>query len=109
MLRRLVVASLAGVLAACGGQSGGSATTPTPTASPYVATESGFSAVFPATPRGRRDPGPGRRGARTDRLLRREAVHFRRNHEDHGCEASGLRHAAGDLQDALTRFSQVQS
>ena len=50
MLRRLVVASLAGVLAACGGQSGSSATTPTPSASPYVATESGFSAVFPATP-----------------------------------------------------------
>jgi hypothetical protein len=37
-------------LAACGGQSSGSATTPTPSASPYVATESGFSAVFPATP-----------------------------------------------------------
>ena len=50
MLTRLVIASLAVVLAACGGQSGSSATTPTPTATPYVATESGFSAVFPATP-----------------------------------------------------------
>src|SRR2546429_1573808 len=50
ILRRLVVASLAVVLAACGGQSGTSSTTPTPTATPYVATESGFSAVFPATP-----------------------------------------------------------
>ena len=49
-MRRLVVASLAVVLAACGGQSGTSSTTPTPTATPYVATESGFSAVFPATP-----------------------------------------------------------
>src|SRR4029077_17401 len=39
---------MAVVLTACGGSS--SATTPTPTASPYVATESGFSAVFPATP-----------------------------------------------------------
>src|SRR5438034_5385777 len=48
MLTRLVVASLGVVLAACGGQSG--ASTPTPTATPYVATESGFSAVFPATP-----------------------------------------------------------
>src|SRR2546423_2419335 len=50
MSTRLGVASLAVVLAACGGQSGSSATTPTPTATPYVATESGFSAVFPATP-----------------------------------------------------------
>ncbi len=48
MLTRLVVASLAVVRAACGGQS--EANTPTPTAIPYVATESGFSAVFPATP-----------------------------------------------------------
>src|SRR5256885_3055452 len=50
MLTRLAMASLAVALAACGGQSGSSATTPTPTATPYVATESGFSAVFPATP-----------------------------------------------------------
>ena len=49
---RLVIgsASLAIMLAACGGQSSSSATTPTPSATPYVATESGFSAVFPATP-----------------------------------------------------------
>ena len=43
-------ASMAAVLAGCGGSSSSSATTPSPTASPYVATESGFSAVFPATP-----------------------------------------------------------
>jgi hypothetical protein len=42
-------ASMAAMLTACGGSSTGSATTPTP-AAPYVATESGFSAVFPATP-----------------------------------------------------------
>src|SRR6267378_483741 len=39
ILRRLVVASLAGALAACGGQSGGSATTPTPPASPAKQTQ----------------------------------------------------------------------
>ena len=52
MSARLVVgsASLVIMLAACGGQSSSSATTPTPSATPYVATESGFSAVFPATP-----------------------------------------------------------
>jgi hypothetical protein len=51
LIRLLVVStSLAMALAACGGQSSSSATTPTPSASPYVATESGFSAVFPATP-----------------------------------------------------------
>lgn len=52
MLSRAVVASasLAVVLAACGNQSSNSTSTPTPTASPFVATESGFSAVFPATP-----------------------------------------------------------
>ncbi len=39
------------VLAACGGQSSSTPTkTPTLTATPYVAAESGFSAVFPATP-----------------------------------------------------------
>ncbi len=39
-------------LAACGGATSTSAVTPspTPTATPYVATDSGFSAVFPATP-----------------------------------------------------------
>jgi len=49
--QRLVLASasLAILLAACGGSSTSSATTPTPEA-PYVATDSGFSAVFPATP-----------------------------------------------------------
>ena len=52
MFRRLTVASasLAIVLTACGGSSTGSTTTPTPTATPFVATDSGFSAVFPATP-----------------------------------------------------------
>ena len=50
MLTRLVVAALAVALAACGSSSPSSATSPTPTATPYVATESGFSAVFPATP-----------------------------------------------------------
>lgn len=44
-------ASMAVLLTACGGSSSSSsATTPSPTATPYVATESGFSAVFPATP-----------------------------------------------------------
>jgi hypothetical protein len=43
-------ASLALGLAACGGSSTSSATTPTPEATPFVATDSGFSAVFPATP-----------------------------------------------------------
>jgi hypothetical protein len=37
-------------LTACGGTSSGSAPTPTPAPTPYVAAESGFSAVFPATP-----------------------------------------------------------
>jgi len=38
-------------LAACGGTSSASSTpTPTPSATPFVATDSGFSAVFPATP-----------------------------------------------------------
>jgi len=37
-------------LSACGGTSTGSAATPTPAPTPYVATDSGFSAVFPATP-----------------------------------------------------------
>jgi hypothetical protein len=37
-------------LTACGGASSNSATTPTPTATPYLATDAGFSAVFPATP-----------------------------------------------------------
>src|ERR1700682_5452781 len=52
MFIRLVAASasLAVVLTACGGSSSGSSTTPTPEATPYVATDSGFSAVFPATP-----------------------------------------------------------
>jgi hypothetical protein len=53
MVTRLAAAtaSIAIVLAACGSQSSSnSAKTPTPTATPYVATESGFSAVFPATP-----------------------------------------------------------
>lgn len=45
-----VSASMAVVLTGCGGSSSSSATTPSPTATPYVATESGFSAVFPATP-----------------------------------------------------------
>ena len=45
----VAAASLAVLLAACGSQSSNS-TTPTPSATPYVATESGFSAVFPATP-----------------------------------------------------------
>lgn len=46
----VAMASLGIVLTACGGSSTSSATTPTPTATPYVATDSGFSAVFPATP-----------------------------------------------------------
>ena len=52
MIKRSVIASasLAILLAACGNQSSNSTTTPTPTATPYVATESGFSAVFPAVP-----------------------------------------------------------
>jgi hypothetical protein len=37
-------------LTACGGSSSNSATTPTPEPTPYVATDSSFSAVFPATP-----------------------------------------------------------
>jgi hypothetical protein len=37
-------------LTACGGGSTNSAATPTPEPTPYVATDSGFSAVFPATP-----------------------------------------------------------
>ena len=37
-------------LTACGGTSSGSAATPTPEPTPYVATDSGFSAIFPATP-----------------------------------------------------------
>lgn len=39
-------------LAACGSSTSSSVATPspTPTATPYVATDSGFSAVFPATP-----------------------------------------------------------
>jgi hypothetical protein len=39
-------------LAACGASTSNSAVTPSPTpaATPYVATDSGFSAVFPATP-----------------------------------------------------------
>jgi hypothetical protein len=37
-------------LAACGSTSSNSAATPTPAPTPYVATDSGFSAVFPATP-----------------------------------------------------------
>jgi hypothetical protein len=43
-------ASLALVLAACGGSSTSASTTPTPEATPFVATDSGFSAVFPGTP-----------------------------------------------------------
>src|SRR3989442_15931885 len=52
MVKRSVIvsASLGIVLAACGNQSSNATTTPTPTATPYVATESGFSAAFPATP-----------------------------------------------------------
>jgi hypothetical protein len=42
-------ASLAIALSACGSVSSNSAT-PTPTATPFVATDAGFSAVFPATP-----------------------------------------------------------
>lgn len=37
-------------LSACGGASSNSAATPTPAPTPYVATDAGFSAVFPATP-----------------------------------------------------------
>jgi hypothetical protein len=37
-------------LTACGGPSSTSAATPTPAPTPYVAADSGFSAVFPATP-----------------------------------------------------------
>jgi hypothetical protein len=37
-------------LTACGGGSTNSAATPTPEPTPYVATDSSFSAVFPATP-----------------------------------------------------------
>src|SRR4030088_2369246 len=52
MSARLVVgsASLVIMLAACGGRSPSPPPTPPPSATPYVATESGFSAVFPATP-----------------------------------------------------------
>jgi hypothetical protein len=37
-------------LTACGGTSSNSAATPTPAPTPYVATDSSFSAVFPTTP-----------------------------------------------------------
>jgi hypothetical protein len=37
-------------LTACGGTSSNSAPTPTPVPTPYVAADSGFSAVFPAAP-----------------------------------------------------------
>ncbi len=52
MVTRFAVASvsLAVALTACGSQSASSTTTPTPAATPFVATDSGFSAVFPGTP-----------------------------------------------------------
>jgi hypothetical protein len=37
-------------LAACGGSTSNNAATPTPAPTPFVATDSGFSAVFPTTP-----------------------------------------------------------
>jgi hypothetical protein len=48
-LAAVVMAAAIG-LAACGSTSPNSAATPTPAPTPYVATDSGFSAVFPATP-----------------------------------------------------------
>jgi hypothetical protein len=42
--------AVAVALTACGGTSSSSAATPTPAPTPYVAADSGFSAVFPATP-----------------------------------------------------------
>jgi hypothetical protein len=43
-------------LTACGGASSSAGSTPIPTPSPYVATDAGFSAVFPATPQRQMQP-----------------------------------------------------
>ena len=49
--RWLLTAALLPALAGCGGGGSSSSTpTPSPTPSPYVATDAGFSAVFPTTP-----------------------------------------------------------
>ena len=49
-LRSALLLGLVLALAGCGGSSNASTPTPTPTPKPFVATDAGFSAVFPTTP-----------------------------------------------------------
>jgi hypothetical protein len=49
-LRSALLVGVVLALAGCGGSSNASKPTPTPTPKPFVATDAGFSAVFPTTP-----------------------------------------------------------